>query len=309
MKMIVLLSALAGCASVVFAQGTLPPYPLESEIRLEVWNGTSWGNTVNASPGQQVEYRVVMNYTGPRTDLLGLGGARYQVSFSNADNSGASRDNLAAFPDEGVSTYFRNLLMAADGANGAPLTSYGRVTYGINTQSFTNQNRLTNFRHGGDFPQGGALAGSWLRVAGEFVSEWPASTLSASEATATDVNRIARGVIAAQLSQFRVGDGAPNTNFVGGVHDIVVFRHAITLSDLDVARTMELSIVEGSLQRAGSVNSGDDRRFIAWHEQVIADIGSFRTSVAIVPATIVIPTPGVLAVVGLSGMLAARRRR
>ncbi|HLP85921.1 MAG TPA: hypothetical protein VK157_16335 [Phycisphaerales bacterium] len=309
MKMVVLLSALAGSASVVFAQGTLPAYPLESEIRLEVWNGTSWGNTVNASPGQQVEYRVVMNYTGPRTDLLGLAGSRYQISFSNADNSGTSKDNLAAFPSNGFSNYTNNLLTAADGANGTALPAYGRVTYGYVGQFFGAQNVLTNFRHGGDSSQAGAPAGSWLRVAGSFVNAWPAQTLSATQATATALNNIVRGVNATQQSQVQPILNTPNTYFAGGVHNIVVFRHALTLSDSDIARSIEISIPEGSLQRAGSANSGDDRRFITWHDQVVGDTGTYRTSVAIVPATIVIPTPGVFTFLALTSLLAAHRRR
>ena len=213
MKMIVLLSALAVSASVVLAQGTLPAYPLESEIRLEVWNGSSWGNTVNASPGQQVEYRVVINYTGPRTDLLGLAGSRYQVSFSNADNVGASQDNLAAFPQAGLSNYSSNMLTAADGANGAALPAYGRVSFGYLGQYTVLQNLLTNFRHGGESAQAGAPAGSWLRVAGNFVSVWPLQTVSAAEATALNLNRIERGVNATQQSQIDPITNAPNTNF------------------------------------------------------------------------------------------------
>jgi hypothetical protein len=310
MKMIVLLSALAGSAGGAVAQGTLPAYPLESEIRLEVWNGSSWGNTVNASPGQQVEYRVVMNYTGTRTNLLGLGSSRYQVSFSNADNSGTSRDTLAQFPANGFSNYTNNMLSAADGANGAVLPAYGRVTYGFIAQSdFFHSNSLTNYRHGGDSAQAGAPAGSWLRVGGSFVTQWPLATLGVADANSTNLNYIARGLNATQQSMMTGVGNFPNTYFVGGVNNLVVFRHAITLSDSQSLRTIDLSIVEGSLIRAGSTNSADDRRYLTWHEFAAADVGSYRTAVAIVPATIVVPTPGALALVGVTGLFVARRRR
>lgn len=307
MKMIVLLSALAGSASVVFAQGTPQAYPLESEIRLEVWNGTSWGNTVNASPGQQVEYRVVINYTGPRTDLLGLGDSRYQVSFSNADNTGPSQDALVAFPGDGTSSFLENMLTAADGENGSPLPAYGRTGFDHYGQIAGALNRLRIFRHGGDSPQAGAPSGSWLRVAGEFVTSWPVAQLPGVP-TVQQGNAILRGISSAQLAP----DGplgSPNTRFRGGVSNLVVFRHAVVLSDLADEREVTLSIAEGSLQRVVANRSSDDRRYIQWHESRLGVLGTYRTSVAIVPATIVIPTPGVLAVVGLSGMLAARRRR
>jgi hypothetical protein len=310
MKMIVLLSALAGAASAVVAQGTLPAFPLESEIRIEVWNGTSWGNTVNASPGQQVEYRVVMHYTGPRTDLLGLGDSRYQVSFSNADNTGASRDTLAAFPGDGTSTYTQNMLTAAEGTAGGALPAYGRVTYGGWGQIASTQTRLRSFRHGGDVPQAGAPTGSWLRVAGEFVNVWPVDALPTGEdATATNLNRVMRGMSASQVASQNALTSLPNTYFVGGVSNLVVFRHAIVLSDLADVRTMEVSVPVGSLNRRSLAGSPDDRRYIQWHETEIGSLGSYRTAVEIVPATIVIPTPGAMTLVSVAGLMAMRRRR
>jgi hypothetical protein len=307
MKMIVLLSALAGCASVVFAQGSFPALPLESEIRLEVWNGSSWGNTVNASPGQQVEYRVVISYTGPRTDLLGLGDSRYQVSFSNADNTGPSRDTLVAFPGDGTSTFQQNMLTQANGASGSALPAYGRTGFDFFGQIEANRNRLRNFRHGGDSPGAGAPAGSWLRVAGEYVTIWPAAQLP-TVPSEYEGNAVLRGVTSTQRAPVDVF-GNPNTRFVGGVENLVVFRHAVTLSSSTDAREMTVSIVDGSLLRFNTGSSTDDRRYIQWHENSVGVLGTYRTSVAIVPATIVIPTPGVLAVVGMSGLLAVRRRR
>ncbi len=307
MKMIVVLSALAGSASVVFAQGTPQAYPLESEIRLEVWNGSSWGNTVSASPGQQVEYRVVINYTGPRTDLIGLGDSRYQVSFSNTDNTGPSRDALVAFPGDGTSTFQQNMLTAADGENGSPLPAYGRTGFDYYGQFAGFLNRLRIFRHGGDSPQAGAPSGSWLRVAGEFVTSWPDAQLPGVP-TLQQGNAILRGIASAQLAP-EVPVGLPNTRFRGGVSDLVVFRHAVVLSDLVDEREVTLSIAEGSLQRAVSNSSSDDRRFIKWHESRVGALGSYRTSVAIVPATIVIPAPSIASTFALAGLVATRRRR
>lgn len=304
MKMIALLSALAGSASVVFAQGTLPAYPLESEIRFEVWNGTSWGNTVNASPGQQVEYRVVMNYTGPRTDLLGLGNSRYQVTFSNADNAGPSRDTPVAFPGDGTSTYTQNMLTAAEGASGGALSRYGRVTFGGIGQTAAIINRLRVFSHGGDVALNGAPDGSWLRISGEGSTQWPADALPGVQQSAA-TNLINRGIAAAQSGSG--GPGSLNTFFVGGVQNLVVFRHAIRLSDLDAQRVMTITTFQGMLNRFG--NTEDDRRYISWHDSTALGFGAYRTAVAIVPATIVIPTPGVFVLLSVGGVFAVGRRR
>jgi hypothetical protein len=306
MKKIALLSALAGSAAVVLAQGTFPPHPLESEIRFEVWNGTSWTSSIAGTPGQQIEYRVVLSYTGARTNLIGLGSARYQVTFSNADNTGPSRDTLASFPGDGTSTYTQNMLSQADGASGGPLARYGRVVYGSPGQTAQFFNRLRNFAHGGDAPQNEAPAGQWLRVAGEFVTHWPAASLPGTP-SAELANRVARGVAAGQFGPLGLTGTTPNTNYVAGVQDLVVFRHALTLSDSVSARTIEVSTFEGALNRNGQP-ANDDRRYISWIEEGGSQ-GTYRTAVAIVPATIVIPTPGALALLGVTGFVVARRRR
>lgn len=304
-KVLVSLLAVAGMAAVANAQveaGT-------TSLTFQVWNGSSWTNTVNAAPGSRVEYRVVVSYTGSSATPTALGSIRYQPTFSNADNSGASVDNNAPFANSGTSgsAISGSMLSAAQGQDGSAQASYGRVVFGGTAMQASTLNVLTQFRHGDGAAANGAPAGSWIRLAGNSVTSWPLATLSAAQATTANLNNIARGVVAGQASEINPITGAVNTFFVGGRTDLVIFRGAMLLSDSTAERTMVISSAAGSQDRVGAANSADDTRFATWQTSSFG--GSFRSGVVVNNASIVIPTPGALALVGLGGLVAARRRR
>jgi uncharacterized protein (TIGR03382 family) len=70
-----------------------------------------------------------------------------------------------------------------------------------------------------------------------------------------------------------------------------------------------ISTAAGTLQRVGGVNAADDTRFMSW-QTAATDNGSWRVGVAVENASInVIPTPATAALLGLGGLVAARRRR
>jgi hypothetical protein len=291
------------------AIATAQPYPLEAQLRFEVFDGTAWtSNKVNILPGQTVEYRAVVDYTGPRTDLFALGEILYQPIFSNADNSGPNTDTHGAFRNNGVTGIAipGTMLTASEGENGGALPSYGRVVYGQAASNTTQQNVVTLFRHGDTAPQNGAPAGSWMRIAGSFVTNWPAFPLTAAPG-ATGINNIQRGIASGQSSQAL----APTTH-VMGVDNLVIWRGSFTAStDLTPAnREVQITSSEAFLKRAGGTTSTDDRRFMTW-QTGSGDGGSYRTMVEFVPATItvVVPAPGAAALLGLGGLMIARRRR
>ena len=304
-KVLVSLLAVAGMAVVANAQveaGT-------TSLSFQVWNGSSWTNTVNVAPGGRVEYRVVVSYTGTATAPVGLGSIRYQPTFSNADNSGASVDSNVAFRNGGTSgsAIAGSMLSDAEAQSGAALATYGRSTWGGTAMQSSTLNVLTQFRHGDGAAANGAPAGSWIRLAGNSVTSWPLATLSAAQATTANLNNIARGVVAGQASRINPVTGGVNAFYVGGTSNLVVFRGALNLSDSTAERTLTLSSVAGSQDRVGAANNADDTRFANW---LTSDFGgSFRSGVVVSSASIVVPTPGALALVGLGGLVAARRRR
>jgi len=304
-KVLVSLLAVAGMAVVANAQveaGT-------TSLSFQVWNGSSWTNTVNVAPGGRVEYRVVVSYTGTATAPVGLGTIRYQPTFSNADNSGASVDNNVAFRNAGTSgsAIAGSMLSDAEAQSGAALATYGRSTWGGIAMQSSTLNVLTQFRHGDGAAANGAPAGSWIRLAGNSVTSWPLATLSAAQATTANLNNIARGVVAGQASRINATTGLTNAFYVGGTSNLVVFRGALNLSDSTAERTLTLSSADGSQDRVGAANNADDTRFANWFTSDFG--GSFRSGVVVSSASIVVPTPGALALVGLGGLVAARRRR
>lgn len=309
MKFVAALIALSGAAAVVTAQPDTN-LPTETQVRFQVWNGSSWSNQAAASPGDQVEFRIVVSYTGSNSSVMALGNARLQPVISNFDNDNGngSVDGFAAFRNGGVSGNFiaGSMLSQAEGQNGNALPSYGRVfPFGSAAMNGANGNTLTAFRHGGGAPANGAPAGSWARLAGSTVATWPASGLTAAQANAASLNGIFRGLAVSQLSQANAG-----TAWQGGTQDIVVFRGAIRISSDIQGRLLQLGLAGGSMLRAGDASSADDNRYIAW-QQSPTDIGSHRVfETTILPATIWIPIPAPSALaLGAFGALAASRRR
>jgi hypothetical protein len=314
-NVIVSMVALAGIASGAMAQGVLAEAN-GGRLSFQVWNGSSWSSTVgNALPGQTVQFRAVVSYTGTNTAVSALGGITFQPTFSNADNTGtgAAADQLGAWRNSGNqgSAIPNSILSAAEGADGNALANgYGRVTYGGTAMNAAALSTITTFRHGGGAAQAGAPAGSWLRVAGSSVTSWPLAALpTAADATATNLNNINRSVFSNQQAAINPATNLPNTFHVAGTQNLVIFRGAITLSDSTDLRTLSLNTAAGTLQRFGGVNNADDLRYMAW-QVAPTDSNSYRVGITVEGASItVIPTPATAALLGLGGLVAARRRR
>lgn len=288
------------------------PYPAETNLRFEVWNGSAWSNTINANPGDRIEWRAVVSYVGTRTDVMGLAEILYQPIIPNADNEGPVRDELGPWRNAGVSGNFiaGTLLSQAEAQSGGPLPDYGRVGFGFFSTEATGSNVLTSFRHSGG--SNGAPQGDWLRIAGTFVSQWP-STGDGSW-TANDSNRILRGVSAGQWSRINPLSGVPNPFWQGGTQDIVIFRQALIVGDAAQDRTIELTMQDEFLRRAEmGAGSTDNRRHVRWFTQdVQTHTDAYRTSLTITPAIalVTIPAPGlgVLAIAGCAAVVCRRKR-
>jgi hypothetical protein len=319
-SVIVSMIAVAGAASIANAQ----PYPNDAVMRFQVWDGSSWVSSITATPGSRVEYRATISYTGTRTDVISLGSVLYQPLIENYDNTGATRDDHFGFRNGGVggtsvpgSLVGRNndgTINAAEVNGGAPLPAgtgplqgYGRVLFGATGSNTTNGNVVTAFRHGGDSPVNGAPAGSWLRIAGNSVSNWPVFPLNTTAlATVNNINAIKRGVQSSQQANVNAITGLTNTFWVGGTQNIVVFRGAFTLGDSTLTRTITSRI--DFLDRDGGANNADDDRFVNWQNGTF-DLGAVKTGLTYEAATVIIPSPASLALLGLGGLVAARRRR
>ena len=71
-------NAAAATLAMLSGAASAQDYPTEATMRFEAWNGSAWSQEVSVNPGARIEWRVVMNYTGPRTDLFAMGEVQYQ---------------------------------------------------------------------------------------------------------------------------------------------------------------------------------------------------------------------------------------
>jgi len=315
----VAIAALLATASVATAQLS---ETLGTRVRMEVfdpqsnqWRSQTDIRSSSATQQRSVEWRVVVSYIGTSTNVVALGSMRFQPTFSNADNTANfdGVDNLGQWRNGGeqASTIANSMLTAAEGASGSPLATYGRVTFGAPAMTAAAFNLVTTHRHGGISPVAGAPAGTWLRVAGSSVTNWPLATMpTGAQATTANLNNISRGIAAGQNSQINPITNQPNTFYVAGTQNLVVFRGSFIASESAAQRTVTLSIAAGSMLRVGGANNPDDTRFIGWHRGPL-DLATWRTGFVIEDAQIRIniPTPAAPAILGLAGLLACRRRR
>jgi hypothetical protein len=306
------IAVLALLASVGAAAHSQTPYPPEANLRFEVWDGTQWTNQVNAHPGDRIEWRAVISSVGTRTDLLGLAECLCQPIIPNADNDGPVMDELGPWRNGGASGWGipGSLLSESEGDSGDPLSSYGRVGFGYIGTTATGSNTMTSFRHSNG--SNGAPPGEWLRIAGNYVSQWPVTGAGPGWSTA-DSNRLLRGINAGQVS--RLSSGFPNgtnPNWRGGTQDLVVFRQALIIGDAPADRTVEVSAAESPFRRAQMLpGTTDNRRYISWYDQENQLFSAaYRTCLTITPAIalVTVPAPGACGGI-VCGVWAVRRRR
>ncbi len=306
-NVIVSLVALAGIAGAASAQ--VEQAPIGATLRYEVsLNGGAWSQSVNANPGDRVEWRTVVSLNaGLQANALGR--IFYQPVLSNVDNvaDANGQDSLAMFRNNGISgqgnsTLTPGLLSAAEGNNAAALADYGRVVYGFTSRSTTagNSGGLTGFRHtaGSD----GAPAGNFIRIAGANNTPWyPASIPNGTVALNS---QILWGVVSDNNT-------ATSTWFATGTQNLVLFRQALILSTNDALRSITINSEAATLQRAGGGSGTNDLRFATF--ALAGEGGStatLRVGIEYIGAKInVVPTPGAAALLGLGGLVATRRRR
>jgi hypothetical protein len=284
------------------------PYPSNASLAFEAWNGVAWvRESITLAPGQsRVEVRAVVDYFGPAGSAYALSSLRYQPVLSNADNTGPNVDNFAPWRNGGVTgdTIPGSMLSVAEGDTTTALDSYGRVGFGSTATSSASFNVITTHRHGGDSPARGYTGvGAALRVAGSFVTQFPGT--GDAPATADDINRINRGIVASQSTGGITP--LPDPDFREGLTGLVIFRAAILLGDGTQDRT--LGTEDWSQARAGSgVGTIDNRRFSLWQATPTEAIGSLRVDMNHIPLNIVVPAPATVLCFALSSLVLRRKR-
>lgn len=279
-KVIGSLIAVAGLAAA--AHGQSGTTILETQVSLD---GINWFSSVDANPGQQVEVRYRVSLTG--ATALGFQGINYQPVFSGWDGAGGgnNQDQMRPFAATGSNT-----TGAVNDAPG-PLALYGRIRP-FAAPNVTAANALTVHSDGA----------SQVRIA-----QLPVTNPVGSGSSVNNVN--GSGGIPQSQSP---GTFNPPPAFEMGVVGKVIARFAIRVSDDLGDRSIICSVPMGSISQYGPtsalVRAGN---WLQGHDQ---DTGSPISNYAQVDlsgatATIRIPTPGALALLGLGGLAVGRRRR
>ncbi len=306
----VTLLLVAGLASIANAQ--VPQEPIGARLEYQVaLPGGEWSSNVTIQPGDRVEWRVRVSYTGPSwVPADGVGRIYYQPVLSNVDNEGqgAQADQLGTWRNNGVSgqgntTLQQGLLNLAEGGDSSELASYGRVRFGFTSRSTTagSSGGLIGHRHSAGSNE--APEGNFLRIAGSNNTQWYPSTIPNGSVPLN--NRILWGVVSDNPSDLT------STWYVPGLQNVVIFRQAFIASGDAVqgdSRVVTLSSEAATLQRAGGSSGIDDMRFMTWTWGA-TDPEPIRTGVEYIPATItIVPTPATTVVV-VSVLLSSQRRR
>lgn len=300
MKNVIGLVALAGLATVATAQ----PIPVETQLKYEVrvfnaGNNDGWASHVNALPGTQIEVRAVVSYTGTSA-VVAFG----QITFQPAVQHWGGDDVLAT---QGAGT----MQVSPTGSNittppgyvpDAPGV-YGRITPWA-SGTYTTSNFLRGHVHNNPTGDGS----NYLRISRADTTNWFGVGPTSGGLAFNNTN--GSGGVGSNQGTIGTGRLAGSPPQVLGTQGLVVFKFGFTLGASDTRPDLVISTPAVGIGRstASATYGQPDTR---WHlTENSSSPGTHRTDVAVMDATIhVVPSPASLALMGLGGLMVARRRR
>jgi len=285
------LVAVAGLAAAANAQSLL-----NLQVSLD---GVNWSDNVevNAGSGEtaNVLMRAQISYTGS-LPAVGFASLTWQPVFGNV-RSGV--DSVNPFADRGNNGNGGAIELDASPMDGP----FGRtIPFGATGPSGTQF--YTAIAHSGG--SGGAPAGNWLRISRNDVTRWMGTGPTTGTGAVNNFNG-AGGVACVQKSPGNVGVTDPA--FQEGITDITIFQICLTVGGVGQGETHEISV--GAPTDGMSRDSASGVRQASWFSAMSGDnSGSTKGAVEVDGASITItPAPGALALLGLGGLIAGRRRR
>lgn len=304
-------------------------------------DGTNFSSSVNANPGQTVTILVTCSYTGSTTNttVAGFGSAIFQPTVSNwhvgTDTLLPLRQGGNTLPADGSGMVLpqggvgNGAYGTATAGGGTPVGGAGNLYNGgygrvmpFGRTFLDGSNALRGWEHTN--PNGDGV--NYLRIAQSNVSGWIG--------TAGNTDGLS-GVNCAQLycvgrtesdpdfwgrkDTFLVDPGPPESWDVNdNGHqdrrvDVQLFRFAITLDSSTTLRTLTVDAPINGQQ----INSAGTDRYIGYYSTTSQstpgtaygfNTGTLRSSVQTGLINIV-PSPASMALLGLGGLVASRRRR
>ena len=269
-------------ASIVAVAGIAAAANAQSIIDLQVsLDGLNWSDSVDATPGQTVETRLVFSYTGTASPV-GLASAVVQPTVSNW----------------GADLNFLGLVNNGQGANNTTPPgvvddvpgAYGRIRpFGRNTYSAPNA--LKGFVQQD-------VGVNYLRIGQTQATSFPGGAGNTTGAS---------GVAIAQLSN--VGRTAADPEFKFGSTGIVGFKFGFAVAgDTTDYRSLDVTIPLAGIGNRTAATGGQ----VYYYGDLGETTGLIRGTATVDGATVnivPIPAPGALALLGLGGIIGGRRRR
>lgn len=265
--------AIAGLATATLAQGRV-------ELEVSPAGAETWSTGLTANPGQSVDVRVKVSYTGT-AQPLGLASMFMQPTVSNFRTTGVP-DSVSPFVSTGS-----NITVPPGGVPNVA-GQFGRI--------MPYANRATNGVQAlASFVQTVSNV-SYLRIAQGYATDWIGQGFNFSGD---------RGVPISQVNN--VGRTASEPAFASATQNVVVFKFRVNISTDVAGRIMQVTVPPEGF---GNMNTTTGTREIRWFASMTESTGSLVGGATVIPASInVVPGPASLALAGAGGLLAFRRRR
>jgi len=292
-------------------------------------DGTTFTNSVSATPGQTVQVLVTVSYTGTSSAVTGFGSANFQPTISNWGSDLSllpMRQGGNVLPAGGagmIQPQFYAGTTAGDGPHvsaGYVAGSYGRVNP-MGRTFLDDANAITSFVHNN--PDGTGL--TYLRIAQANVPMWfgqAGNTTGGSGVNVAQLYVVGRTTDDPdfwgnkEVNQVDPSDPSagwavtPVPNPAGNArrNNVEVFRFAFTVG---TGGTDRFLTIDAPLAGQQETTAGSGVRYIGyWNNPAATNPGALLAPVVQTGSVhVVIPTPATLALMGLGGLVIARRRR
>lgn len=292
------LVAVAGLAAAAHAQPLATLLKYEARV-FNAGNDTGWGSAIDVNPGTRVEVRALVSYTG-----TGTVGGLSQIVFQPIVNGWTGGEALVTNADTGQ-TGPATGIGPVGGSRSTPIGTVDNLpgVYGRMHPWGANATTTSTFLRG---HVGTGTAAGMLRIAQNHITNWIGAGAT-SGSTANNNFNGGGGISVAQIAVPSRLSTDPASNL--GQTGLVVFKFAFVLSSSTDVRVMSVDTPQAGLGRA--LVSGAYVDNIQWFNTPGSGDADFsRMGAETCAATIqIVPTPATLALMGLGGLVAGRRRR
>lgn len=290
MKNVIGLIAVAGLAAAASADDV-------ARLRYETSvNGGTWTAGANtALPGQRVEVRAVVSYIGAGT-TSGLCQIVFQPTAAGWTAGDVLRTNAvvglagAGYQPTGIGPFGSGITTPQGQVADAPGV-YGRIS----PWGTANATTSATFLRGHSHTVNGV---SYLRIAQNQVTNWFGAGSTANNVNGGGGVSIAQGALGGRPTTF------PAPVFTD--QDLVVFKFGFDLSADPADRSITIDTPANGIGSSGTPLSQN----VLFFANAFETTGSIRGSAVVESATVrIVPAPASLALMGLGGLMVARRRR